>query len=328
MTHPPHDWGLGDLEDLGEKAKTYYLKAVPVLILEKWVKKDREEGVANWVRTRELAPRLVDSGLHEPFPKKGDSNVLGALRLMQSQRNLVRPPLITKEKGGWYSITLPRYEPLLQAYRQWYSEQHKEDYKKLFPQGEPEWEPPPTREGSEEKPSHVQAQSFSESILQVAQKYEEQWRENLQGLETRVRQLQQENEKMRGQLDKPPPIPDEITDSILKKRLSSLGSAPFDIMVRESGVVLEERLRAASGCSHQLYGVDLVEAALSVDRGVLVFSAHTGEQDGVKNLYKGAYQFIRNPVMHRLIEYREDTARLLIRLTDSLLQLLAEAKRK
>jgi hypothetical protein len=133
---------------------------------------------------------------------------------------------------------------------------------------------------------------------------------------------------LRENLSKPRPIPNEVTDAVLKERLSSLGSAPFDIMIREAGVVLEERLRAASGCSSKLYGVDLVEAALSVDRGVLVFSPHTGEQDGVKNLYKGAYQFIRNPVMHRLIEYREDTARLFIRLIDSLLQLLSEAKKK
>ena len=119
MAYPPRDWELDDLEDLGEKAKSYYLKAVPVLILEKWVKKDREKGVADWVKTKELATRLEESGLHEPFPDKGSSNVLGVLRLMQSRRNLIRPPLMNKEKGGWYSITLSHYEPLLQKYRRW-----------------------------------------------------------------------------------------------------------------------------------------------------------------------------------------------------------------
>ncbi|MBN1935729.1 MAG: hypothetical protein JW934_13760 [Anaerolineae bacterium] len=59
---------------------------------------------------------------------------------------------------------------------------------------------------------------------------------------------------------------------------------------------------------------------------VLIFSSHSGEQDGVRVLYRGAMQFIRNPPMHKLIEYPENTARLLIRLVDSLLQLLSEAK--
>ena len=102
MTYPPKAWELDDLEVLGEKAKTYYLKAVPVVILEKWVKKDREKGVADWVKTKELATRLVDSSLHAPFPKKGDSNVLGSLRLMQTMRNLIRPPLINREKHRRY----------------------------------------------------------------------------------------------------------------------------------------------------------------------------------------------------------------------------------
>ena len=45
-------------------------------------------------------------------------------------------------------------------------------------------------------------------------------------------------------------------------------------------------------------------------------------------LYRGAMQFIRNPPMHKLVEYKEETARLLLRLIDSLLQLLSEAEIK
>jgi hypothetical protein len=59
---------------------------------------------------------------------------------------------------------------------------------------------------------------------------------------------------------------------------------------------------------------------------MLSFSSHPGEQEGVRMLYRGAMQFIRNPPMHRPIGYAEDTARLLIRLIDSLLRLLDEGK--
>ena len=41
-------------------------------------------------------------------------------------------------------------------------------------------------------------------------------------------------------------------------------------------------------------------------------------------LYRGAMQFIRNPPMHKLIQYPESTVRLFLRLIDSLLRLLSE----
>jgi hypothetical protein len=117
---------------------------------------------------------------------------------------------------------------------------------------------------------------------------------------------------------------DEINDETLKKRLSRLGSPPPDTVIREAGVVLEDRLRTVGGVGSDLHGKDLVEAILSPGRGTLVFSSHPGEQDGVRMLYRGAMQFIRNPPMHKLIEYPESTARLFIRLIDTLLLLLSE----
>ena len=99
-------------------------------------------------------------------------------------------------------------------------------------------------------------------------------------------------------------------------------------MIREAGVVLEDRLRAMGKAGSDLEGVRLVDALLTPGKGRLMFSRHTGEQDGVRMLYRGAMQFIRNPPMHKLIEYPEDTARLFIRLIDSLLQLLSEAEQR
>ena len=117
-------------------------------------------------------------------------------------------------------------------------------------------------------------------------------------------------------------VKSEINDLELKKRLSKLGSPHLDTLIREAGVVLENRLRSVSGLTED--GVKLVDAAFSQSDKMLKFSQHPGEQEGVKMLYRGAMQFIRNPPMHKLIDYRVDTARVLIRLIDSLLLLLPE----
>jgi len=122
---------------------------------------------------------------------------------------------------------------------------------------------------------------------------------------------------------------DEITDEALRKRIEPLfrlPSLPLDTIVREASVVLEHRLRAVVGANSSLTGANLVEAVLNKENGALIFSSHPAEQDGVRMLYRGAMQFIRNPPMHKLMEYSEDTARLLIRLIDSLLQLLSEGE--
>ncbi len=118
----------------------------------------------------------------------------------------------------------------------------------------------------------------------------------------------------------------DVRDLVLRQRLSQLGSPPFDTLVREAGVVLEDRLRRfASEEDRDLHGVALVDALLTPNRARVFFSQYPGEQEGARMLYRGAIQFIRNPAMHRLIEYPEGEARLFIDLIDSLLQLLSEA---
>ncbi len=117
-----------------------------------------------------------------------------------------------------------------------------------------------------------------------------------------------------------------VADKALKTRLFKLGAVPADTMIREAGVLLEDRLRTVGGAPSSLTGVSLVDAVLTPGKEKLSFSAHPAEQDGVRMLFRGAMQFIRNPPMHKLIEYPEDTAQLLIRLIDSLLQLLKEGE--
>ena len=43
---PPGPWELDDFLDLGKKTGAIYLKAIPVLILEHWVRKKRKVGDA------------------------------------------------------------------------------------------------------------------------------------------------------------------------------------------------------------------------------------------------------------------------------------------
>ncbi len=108
-----------------------------------------------------------------------------------------------------------------------------------------------------------------------------------------------------------------------------LSTAPLDTIIRESGVVLEDRLREIGGVlNRSLVGVRLVDAVFSPGEGTMTLSDHDGEQEGVRMLYRGAIQFIRNPPMHRLIEYPEETAKVLVRMIDSLLLLMEEGKPK
>lgn len=116
---------------------------------------------------------------------------------------------------------------------------------------------------------------------------------------------------------------DEVFDEELKERLARLGDPPLDTIIREAGVVLEHRLRSVGGIDRNLYGARLVDSVVG-ENGVLIFSSNPREQEGVKMLYRGAMQFIRNPPMHNLIEYKEITARLYVRLIDTLLQFLTE----
>ena len=59
--------------------------------------------------------------------------------------------------------------------------------------------------------------------------------------------------------------------------------------------------------------------------GKLVFSSYKAEQQGVQYLFQGAMKFIRNPPMHKIIDYPESVAKQYIRLIDVLLLILDQA---
>ena len=110
----------------------------------------------------------------------------------------------------------------------------------------------------------------------------------------------------------------------LRNRLEKLTMAPLDTVVREAGVVFEHHFRNKVDPNSTKHGVDLIADALKPG-GKLVFSSHTGEQTGVMLLYQGAMQFIRNPPMHKIIDYPESMAQQFIRLIDALMMLLDHA---
>jgi hypothetical protein len=165
-------------------------------------------------------------------------------------------------------------------------------------------------------------------ILQVVQEYERDSQQRLEASERRARALEEENKGLHTELKKRTSVWGEIADDVLRERLRRLGSPPLDALIREAGVVLEDRLRrVASDAEGRFHGVGLVDAVFNSKNGMLIISQNHGEQEGVALFYRGAMQFIRNPPMHRLIEYPESTARLFLRLIDSLLQLLSELGR-
>jgi hypothetical protein len=178
---------------------------------------------------------------------------------------------------------------------------------------------PETEEGTEQRP-------YSGKIPRSARSYTSESQNKPEVFEKQLQESRQEIEKLRKELEKTPTIADEIHDAALKARVIRLGDPPLDTLIREAGVVLEDRLRATAGDKSDEVGVRLVDAIFDNDKGKLQVSSHPGEQDGVKFLYRGAIQFIRNPPMHKLVNYEEETARIMIRLIDSLLVLLSELK--
>ncbi|MFC2046505.1 TIGR02391 family protein [Chloroflexota bacterium] len=145
--------------------------------------------------------------------------------------------------------------------------------------------------------------------------------------ERRTHLLEEENEALREESKRIRSIGDEATDPTLRERLSEIQTTHLDTVIREAGVVLEHRLRTAGGSGSREHGAKLVDETFHPERARIRFSEDPGEQEGVRMLYRGAMQFIRNPPMHRLMDYQDRTARLYIRMIDSLLCLLSEGEK-
>jgi hypothetical protein len=170
----------------------------------------------------------------------------------------------------------------------------------------------------------TEEETLAEKVAVLVKDYQEETEKQLLKAQDRIQELEDEVNSLRNKLETSGQIYHEIGDPTLRSRMKKLGSAPSDTIIREAGVILEDRLRITSGVRGNLHGVRLIDTIFDPEDGMLIFSDHPGEQHGVRMLYRGAMQFIRNPPMHKLMEYSELSSKLFLRMIDSLLLLLTE----
>jgi len=303
-------WEIKDLFD-----RRAFLRAVPIFVLEKW---EREGGApgADCLTIDEIQRELLDRGLlQQRRGPKGATNLVTGFVQRQNNRNL-EPSFVELLDVGIWRFNVREYETLLREFRAQYP---------IMGGGVPSPAQREKRDFADERPGDERG-ALRDRILQAVEEYETITQKALQVTEGKAKALEQENKQLHQALQEKGSALSEITDVVLRERIEPLLQSPMDTMIREAGVVLEDRLRSVGEAGSDLDGVKLVDALLNPKTPKLVFSSHPGEQDGVRMLFRGAMQFIRNPPMHKLIEYPQSTARLLIRLIDSLLQLLSEVK--
>ena len=257
---PPRPWEIDDLLDIGrrEGGKANYLKAIPILMLEFWIKGERITDQANYLRVKWAKNRIERSGIREPFPPKGTSNIIGALSTIQKSRNL-NPPLLQYLKPGIAWINLPNYESLLEEYRQKYINLYPEDYKKLYPNSNdvPEWLISEKTTPSEIKShgdiietddnpknnndvllpdSYSQGQPEKLSIIKVLENYEKEWQIRLERAEKRANNAEQEIIQLKEELERYKAeindITEKINQSIPDKTKYSRPRIPEEIRVK------------------------------------------------------------------------------------------------
>ena len=97
----------------------------------------------------------------------------------------------------------------------------------------------------------------------------------------------------------------------------------FDEAVRSAFVLLEERLREATG-KEGMTGTRLADYAFNASSGPL--SKHLGrrqsEREGLRELYSGAFKLFRNPTAHGAVRYDAAEGKALVSLVNLLLSIL------
>jgi uncharacterized protein (TIGR02391 family) len=101
----------------------------------------------------------------------------------------------------------------------------------------------------------------------------------------------------------------EILDNELRTRCLDLfnrfqesGQADRnDTVVAEASRILENRLRAVTGCTDGSTGKQLVTLAFNAQKPRLRVSSIASEQEGAQLLFFGTFGFIRNQVQHKLL---------------------------
>jgi uncharacterized protein (TIGR02391 family) len=118
-----------------------------------------------------------------------------------------------------------------------------------------------------------------------------------------------------------------IRDPELRRRCEKFLKADgdHDQAVREACVVLEDRVRQASGATSSQIGVSLMEYAFGGDPPRLRLASHAGEQGGAKEIYRGVTAFYRNGTAHRVRDdFDADEAGRVVAMVDHLLWLVEQ----
>lgn len=103
-----------------------------------------------------------------------------------------------------------------------------------------------------------------------------------------------------------------IHDLELQERCGDLltGSGPFDRVINQATLVLEDRLRRRANLGRDLYGPGLVNAAVKSDptQSKIVMSLIPSEQEGYANIIRGLMLALRNETHHTVVDTftRED----------------------
>jgi hypothetical protein len=100
----------------------------------------------------------------------------------------------------------------------------------------------------------------------------------------------------------------------------------LDSVVREMSAVLESRIRDVAGYSGTASGATLLGELMGGENPKIRFSMQKNFQDGAHALFRGYFGFIRNGVMHNIVEsYTHERVMQLLGTVDYLLFLLARA---
>jgi uncharacterized protein (TIGR02391 family) len=114
-------------------------------------------------------------------------------------------------------------------------------------------------------------------------------------------------------------------DQRLAKARRTFEAGDYDTAVHQALKEVEVQVRKAGGFAATDIGVDLVTQAFKPNAGPLAdTAAPTAEQEGVMQMFRGAFAAYRNPVSHRHIEFADPReaadvlrlAQLLLRITD------------
>jgi len=101
----------------------------------------------------------------------------------------------------------------------------------------------------------------------------------------------------------------------------------FDEAVRSAFVLLEERLKKATG-KEGLTGTRLADYAFNAQNGPLSkhLADNQSEREGLRELYSGAFKLFRNPTAHSVTDYEPVVGKAIIGLVNLLLKTLERVK--